>query len=134
MLSFSKSLALFSSCFLLAGTLSTAQSRPDTFGIERGTGQVICTSDGDENTTNSDDPSYAIAAMWDQMVLGANAACGAQLTPIDNGTWGESRPFTATDDAGLAANFRLYVLHDSYTWANGSDRQVLNDGEPVMFN
>lgn len=111
-----------------------AQTRPDTFGIERGTGEVICTNDGDETTINPDDPSYAIAAMWDQMVLGANAACGEQLTPIDNGTWGESRPFTATDEAGLSADFRLYVLHDSYTWANGSDRQVLNDGQPVMFN
>lgn len=114
--------------------IATAQTRPDTFGIERGTGQVICTSDGDENTAKTDDPSYAIAAMWDQMVLGARSACGDELTPLDNGTWGESRPFTATDDAGLAADFRLYVLHDSYTWANGSDRQVLNDGQPVMFN
>jgi len=121
-------------CLSTVYTFATAQSRPDTFGIERGTGKVICTDDGDENTINSDDPSYAIAAMWDQMVLGAAAACSKELTPLDNGTWGESRPFSATDDSGLAADFRLYVLHDSYTWANGSDRQVLNDGQPVMFN
>ena len=89
-------------------TFATAQSRPDTFGIERGTGKVICTDDGDENTINPDDPSYAIAAMWDQMVLGARAACGTELTPLDNGTWGESRPFTATDEAGLAADL-LYL-------------------------
>ncbi|MEL8054642.1 MAG: hypothetical protein AAGK66_00675 [Pseudomonadota bacterium] len=118
----------------LSMVMSHAQTRPDTFGIERGTGNVICTNDADESAINSDDPSYAIAAMWDQMVLGAAAACGEQLTPIDNGTWGESRPFTATDSAGLSADFRLYVLHDKYTWANGSDRQVLNDGEPIMFN
>ncbi|MEL7231365.1 MAG: hypothetical protein AAGJ85_02515 [Pseudomonadota bacterium] len=134
MVSLPKILALLGA-FISAGTLvAHAQTRPDTFGIERGTGAVICTNDGDENTENTDDPSYAIAAMWDQMVLGASAACGEQLTPLDNGTWGESKPFTAADNAGLAADFRLYVLHDSYTWANGSDRQVLNDGEPVMFN
>lgn len=114
--------------------MSHAQTQPDTFGIERGTGEVICTSDGDKNAVNPDDPSYAIAALWDQMVLGAAAACGDQLTPLDNGTWGESRPFTATDEAGLSADFRLYVLHDSYTWANGSDRQVLDDGQPIMFS
>jgi len=113
---------------------AAAQSHPDTFGIERGTGKVICTSDGDENAIRPDDPSYAISAMWDQMVLGASAACGEQLTPIDNGTWGESKPFEGTDDAGLTADFRLYVLHDDYTWANGSNRQVLNDGAPIMFN
>lgn len=111
-----------------------AQSQPDTFGIERGTGKVICTSDGDENTVREDDPSYAISAMWDQMVIGANAACSEQLTPIDNGTWGESKPFEGTDDAGLSADFRLYVLHDDYTWANGSNRQVLDNGTPILFN
>lgn len=127
-------LTLTGLCLSGSLALSSAQSQPDTFGIERGSGKVICTSDGDENTVDPSDPSYAIAAMWDQMVIGANAACGTELTPLDNGTWGESRPFSATDEAGLAADFRLYVLHDSYTWANGSDRQVLNDGQPVMFN
>lgn len=122
------------SLIIASSMIATAQSRPDTFGIERGTGKVICTSDGDENAITPDDPSYAISAMWDQMMLGDRANCGETLIPIDNGTWGESRPFEGADDAGLTADFRLYVLHDSYTWANGSDRQVLSHQTPIMFN
>lgn len=113
-------------------SFASVASAQNSFGIERGTGKVICTDDDDDNRSN-DDPSYAIAAMWDRMVLG-QTECSGQLTPLDNGTWGASQPVTGLDAAGLAATFKLYVLHDRYTWKLGSSRQIQDAGVPVPFS
>lgn len=102
----------------------------DSFGIERGTGAIICTDDKDDNR-RADDPSYALAALWDQMVLG-NSPCA--LTPIDGGTWGVSRRITGQDTSGKSADFKLYVLNDQYSWKLGSSREIQEEGRPVPFN
>lgn len=101
----------------------------DSFGTERGTGEIICTDDADDNR-DPNDASYARAALWDQMVLGTSPC---DLTPLDNGTWGESRPVSGADDQGRDAKFRLYVLHDRYSWTLGSSTQIEDDGVPVKF-
>lgn len=120
------SLALVTAA-LVATAPAVAQ---DSFGIERGSGEIICTDDADDNR-NPDDPSYAIAALWDQIVLEENP-CG--LTPLDSGTWGATRPVSGLDEEGRAAKFRLYVLHDRYSWTLGSSRQIEEDGVPVQFS
>ncbi|MEM9053886.1 MAG: hypothetical protein AAGB16_01055 [Pseudomonadota bacterium] len=107
-------------------------SAQDSFGIERGTGEIICTDDSDD-TRSADDPSYAVAALWDQMVLGADV-CGPQLTPIDGGTWGASKAVAGTDAEGRAATFRLYVLHDRFSWTLGSSTQIRDNDVPVPFS
>ena len=50
---------------LAAAALVTASPAvaQDSFGIERGSGQIICTDDADDNR-NPNDPSFAIAALW----------------------------------------------------------------------
>ena len=103
-----------------------------SFGIEWGTGEIICTDDADSRADQAEDPSYARAAMWDQLVLGdASTICASVLTPLDNGTWGESAPFAGADSQGLTADFRLYVLHDRFSWAMGSAENVEDDGAPA---
>ena len=117
--------------------MATAEiSQPRSFGIERGTGNVICTDDSDRNTlTHADDPSYALAALWDQMYLGGTAdPCGAPLQSLDGGTWGKSAPFRGADAQGRSAEFRLYVLHDRYAWKLGSSQKILDGNTLVQFN
>jgi len=116
----------------VAGAMLPAAAQ-GSYGIERGTGKVICTDDADKTPGNEDDPSYALAALWDQMFLETNA-CSSELTPLDNGTWGESRPVDGQDAAGLSATFKLYVLHDRYTWTLGSSTQINDNGTPVAFS
>ncbi|MDG1824840.1 MAG: hypothetical protein P8H62_01110 [Henriciella sp.] len=119
-------------CLFSGLALSLGASAQDSYGIERGTGKVICTNDLDDNRA-ADDPSYAISAMWDQMVLG-QTECSGKLTPLDGGTWGASEPVEGLDAAGLAATFKLYVLHDRYTWKLGSSKQIQDAGTPVPFS
>lgn len=117
---------------LLLGAAAMAQSddTAGSYGIEWGTGEIICTGDAD-GAEVADDPSYARAAAWDLRVLGAvGKGCG-QLTPLDGGTWGVSAPFAGTDSAGRSADFRLYVLHDRYVWALGSATRIEDDGAPA---
>lgn len=118
--------------FIVCGAPAYAQS---SYGIERGTGKVICTGDADSAAAETD-PSYAISAMWDQMVLGkvANDACGPDLTPIDGGTWAETKPFAGADAEGRTADFRMYVLSDAYSWRMGSHRHIEEDGRLVQFS
>lgn len=122
-------------CLALIGIshgLAEAQRPPNTFGTEWGTGNIICTEDGDEQETADTDPSYARAAAWDARYLSNVAeACGTELTPLDGGTWGQSRPFRGTDADGRSAEFRLYVLNDQYSWRLGSSSEILDDGTPV---
>ena len=119
---------------LMLGLMGTAHAQ-SSYGIERGTGKVICTNDADSKAMPTD-PSYAISAMWDRMVLGdvASDACGPALTPIDGGTWGKTKPFAAADSEGRTADFRLYVLSDRYSWRSGSHRHIVEGGRQVDFD
>lgn len=115
-----------------AHSMAEAERPPNTFGIEWGTGNVICTDDGDEQETENTDPSYARAAAWDARHLGEVAeACAPDLTPLDGGTWGQSRPFRGSDAEGRSAEFRLYVLSDQYAWKLGSSTEILDNGAPA---
>lgn len=117
------------SAALLLPANGQSETPERTYGVEWGTGDVICTDDADAQHL-PDDPSYARAAAWDRLVLGENE-CGLSLAPLDGGTWGESAPFSGRDSEGRKAEFRLYVLHDRYNWQAGSAREVEDDGEPV---
>ncbi|MEO0785557.1 MAG: hypothetical protein AAFY10_07635 [Pseudomonadota bacterium] len=124
--------AIILTAVLSGGRFASAQDTPATFGIEWGTGNVICTDDGDEREAATDDPSYARAAAWDSRVLGnASKACARDLTPIDGGTWGQSKPFRGADSEGRSAEFRLYVLSDQYAWKLGSSSEILDEGQPA---
>ncbi|MEO0818127.1 MAG: hypothetical protein AAFX86_12595 [Pseudomonadota bacterium] len=128
-------LALAIAFVVFSNGLANAQKPPNTFGTEWGTGQTICTEDGDEQTVNASDPSYARAAAWDARYLGdVSDACAAELTPIDGGTWGQSRPFRGADAQGRSAEFRLYVLSDQYAWKLGSSSEILDNGVPAELS
>lgn len=123
-------LSLFAGLIFVATVSAQSDDGVGSFGIEWGTGQVICTGDSDDADASSD-PSYARAAAWDRRVLGAvGKGCG-QLTPLDGGTWGASEPFKGRDSQGLSADFRLYVLHDRYAWQLGSATRIEDDGAPA---
>jgi len=129
---FVRALAAIALLVIVTGT-TNAQSAIDqgSFGIERGTGNIICTGDADMATQN-DDPSYALAALWDQMYLShPTGICAAELTPLDGGTWGASAPFAGADSEGRRADFRLYVLHDRYAWKLGSSREIVDNNRRV---
>lgn len=103
-----------------------------SFGIEWGTGRVICTGDYDSNVDEAADSSYARSAAWDRMVFGeVGGGCAPDLTPLDGGTWGKTQPFEGTDEQGLSAEFVLYVLHDRFSWALGSASRITDDGAPA---
>lgn len=128
-MSFSK--AIYAFVWLTLCPVALAQSAgPETsYGVEWGTGNVICTDDTDAHHL-PDDPSYARAAAWDRLVLG-DSVCSRNLTPLDGGTWGESAPFKGRDSEGREAEFRLYVLHDRFNWRSGSYRDVEDEGKPT---
>lgn len=109
-----------------------AQASLVSFGIERGSGKVICTDDADMSDAAAKDPSYYAAALWDQMHL-TQRVCGPELKSLDGGTWGESVSFAATDDNGKPASFRLYVLHEKYVWSSGSSKRIEENGRFVQF-
>lgn len=117
---------------VIAGGAGAQSDTRGSFGIEWGTGKIICTDDADSGAAPEEDPSYARAAMWDQLVLGeASQICASVLTPLDGGTWGASAPFSGTDSQGLSADFRLYVLHDRFSWRMGSTQDVEDAGAPA---
>lgn len=105
-------------------------SAQGSYGIEYGTGKVICTDDGDsvEDQTGAD---YAASRAWDERVLGANGPCANELTDLDVGVWKQSRPFGGADSEGRQANFRIYVLHDTYNWVSGSATNIEKNDAPV---
>ncbi len=113
---------------LTAMSLSHAQSADETgtFGIERGTGKVICTGDLDERQAAATDPSYARSLWWDRLTFGTDASqCAPQrLEPVVAGTWARTDQFSGTDAAGRRADFRLYVLDERYSWVLGSSSAV----------
>lgn len=126
---------------LLAGFASLplpALAQEFSVGIDRSTGEVICIDDGDTGQpggTQLMDPSYARAAAWDALYNPlALGRCGAsELTPLDGGTWGASRPFSGADAAGRTADFRLYVLSDRFNWKLGSVNTLEEDGQPASL-
>jgi len=130
----SMKLALGAAMVLGAVTAAHAQDTQGSFGIERGTGNIICTGDADSSLAQLDD-SYARALEWDRRVLGIDNVCNTQeLTPIDGGTWGASAPFAGADSQGLTADFRLYVLSDDYSWAFGSSRDIEENSAPAQMD
>lgn len=117
----------------LAAQASAQSDEEGSFGIELGTGKVICTGDRDSSLAELDD-SYARSLEWDRRVLGIDNVCAEQeLTPIDGGTWGASAPFAGTDSQGLSADFRLYVLSEDYSWAFGSSQAIEENGAPAAM-
>ena len=120
---------------LMTAVLATTHMMPvpsyaqGSFGIERGTGRVICTDDGDY-TPDPDDPSYAAAAAWDARIFGEiGAPCFSPLTDLDAGIWQQSEPFQGADEDGKQADFRIYVLHDTYSWKIGSTMEIEHNGK-----
>lgn len=113
---------------LSALALAHAQSADETgtFGIERGTGRIICTGDLDDRQAAATDPSYARSLWWDRITFGTDASqCAPQrLQPVVAGTWARTEAFTGTDAAGRRAGFRLYVLDERYSWVLGSSTAV----------
>lgn len=115
--------------FGVYGLPTYAQS--PTFGIELGTGRIICTDDSD-NQSSEDDPSYALSAAWDRYIFGdLEVPCFAPLTDLDAGIWKQSEPFAGADSEGRSADFRIYVLHDTYSWKLGSTWEIEHNGNEV---
>lgn len=115
------------SAFSISGLFIAAAQTP-TFGIERGSGKIICTDDSDY-AADPDDPSYARAQAWDKQIFGdQEIPCYAPLTDLDAGVWKQSEPFAGTDKEGNKADFRIYVLHDTYSWALGSTVKIEHNG------
>ncbi len=111
----------------MSGVLIATAQTP-TFGIERGSGKIICTDDGDY-TPRDDDPSYARAAAWDKQIFGdQEVPCYTPLTDLDAGVWKQSEPFAGADENGNRADFRIYVLHDTYSWTLGSTVKIELNG------
>lgn len=108
-----------------------AYAQSPTFGVELGTGRIICTDDND-NKSAEDDPSYALSAAWDRHIFGdIEVPCFAPLTDLDAGIWKQSEPFAGADKEGRTADFRIYVLHDTFSWKIGSTWEIEHDGEQV---
>lgn len=123
--------ALFLGVFLQALTSTQTNAQAISFGVERGTGRIICTDDSDYKP-NDNDPSYAAAAAWDARVFGnRDVPCYAPLTDLDAGVWKQSAPFKGADEEGRQADFRIYVLHDSYSWKLGSTYEIELEGARV---
>ncbi|NBC20629.1 MAG: hypothetical protein GVY06_06220 [Alphaproteobacteria bacterium] len=124
-----------------APLLAQSGDQAGTFGIERGTGKVICTGDGDGRGEGHEalDESYARSAAWDRMVLGEAASpCSASapvFEEIDDGVWQRTALFSGTDSAGRRADMRIYVLEDRFSWSFGSSREIEDDaGEPAKLS
>lgn len=111
-----------------------------TFGIERGTGKIICTGDGDGSGEGQAplDESYARSAAWDARVLGVENVCQASNDPVfetvDAGAWERTEMFSGTDAEGRRADMRIYVLDQRFTWQFGSSRNIEENGAPASFN
>ncbi len=129
--------------FAMTAAPATAQSgaQAGTFGIERGTGKIICTGDGDGRGEGHEtlDASYARSAAWDRLVLGETTQpCAAQapvFEAIDEGVWERTAAFSGSDSEGRRADMRIYVLEDRFSWSFGSSRQIEDEnGEPAKFS
>jgi len=122
---------------LLFASGAHAQDTEGTFGIELGTGKVICTGDRDGQGEGVEalDESYARSAAWDRMVFGEVIQCAprAEFVEIDQGTWARTQIFSGTDSAGLSADMRIYVLDDRFSWVFGSSRNIEEGDRPARF-
>ncbi|MEO9971026.1 MAG: hypothetical protein ABJG15_14610 [Hyphomonadaceae bacterium] len=113
----------------ISGAILPASAQ-GSYGLEYGTGRVICTDDSDSNLDQTG-ADYAASRAWDERVLGVDGPCANELSDLDIGVWKQSRPFAGTDREGRQASFRIYVLHDTYNWVSGSATKIEKDGEPV---
>ena len=134
--------AAFLACMsAMPASAQSGEQQAGTFGIERGTGKVICTGDGDGRGEGHEalDESYARSAAWDRLVLGEDATpCVAEapvFEEIDQGVWQRTALFSGADSAGRRADMRIYVLEDRFSWAFGSSREIEQEnGEPAKFS
>ena len=101
-----------------------------SYGIEYGTGAIICTDDRDSQSDQTG-ADYEASRAWDTRVLGDLDPCAEELTDLDVGVWKQTRPFGGVDSEGRRASFRIYVLHDTYNWVAGSATKIEKDGAPV---
>lgn len=128
-------------CAYAAPATAQTGNQAGTFGIERGTGKVICTGDGDGRGEGHEtlDASYARSAAWDRLVLGEGATPCSATAPvfeeIDEGVWQRTALFSGADSAGRRADMRIYVLEDRFSWAFGSAREIEQEnGQPAQFS
>lgn len=120
---------------------SDAQSanQTGTFGIELGTGKIICTGDNDGRGEGHEvlDESYARSAAWDARVFGTTDSVCKPDAPVfetvDSGVWERTSSFIGTDSQGRTADLRLYVLDAQFTWAFGSSQQIMQGETPARF-
>ncbi|MEO0818299.1 MAG: hypothetical protein AAFX86_13470 [Pseudomonadota bacterium] len=120
---------------------SEAQEERGTFGIELGTGKIICTGDGDGQGEGVQplDESYARSAAWDRMMFGEENQCApapvvVEFTEIDEGTWARTQIFTGVDTEGRRADMRIYVLDDRFSWVFGSSQDIEEGDRPARFS
>ncbi|MEM9738959.1 MAG: hypothetical protein AAF829_03755 [Pseudomonadota bacterium] len=130
--------ALATALALLGAATAKAQENQGTFGIERGTGNIICTGDGDGQGEGVQplDESYARSAAWDRMMFGDQNQCApasVEFTEIDEGTWARTQMFSGTDTQGLRADMRIYVLDDRFSWVFGSSQDIEEGDRPARF-
>lgn len=124
-----KSLGALAAIVTLGLPLAPAVAQ-GSYGIEYGTGRIICTDDSDSQSDQTG-ADYAASRAWDARVLGDSDPCAEELTDLDEGVWKQTRPFGGADSEGRRANFRIYVLHDTYNWVAGSPTGLEKDGLPV---
>jgi len=116
-----------------------SSNQTGTFGIEYGTGRVICTGDSDGRGEGHEvlDESYARSAAWDARIFGSTQSICQPDAPVfetvDSGTWERTAAFVGQDSQGRTAEMRLYVLDAQFTWAFGSSRQIMKDETPARF-
>lgn len=124
---------------VMLGTSANAQENQGTFGIELGTGKIICTGDGDGQGEGVQplDESYARSAAWDRMMFGDTNQCApvqVEFTEIDEGTWARTQVFTGVDTQGRRADMRIYVLDDRFSWVFGSSQEIEEGDRPAQFS
>ncbi|MEO0467065.1 MAG: hypothetical protein AAF216_11035 [Pseudomonadota bacterium] len=131
--------AIAMSAMLAPGASAQSANQTGTFGIELGTGRVICTGDSDGRGEGHEvlDDSYARSAAWDARVFGTTDSVCKPDAPVfetvDSGVWERTATFVGRDSLGRAANLRLYVLDAQFTWAFGSSRQIMQGTTPARF-
>lgn len=117
----------------MSGVCSSAQAqdaRPEgVFHNKAGTGELICVP----VPPNPGDDWFRSLA-WDQRMFGTRGPCDPDLEYIDEGTWGRTVLLSGVDSAGRRADFRFYVLNETYAWALGSASRIEGRGRAANFD
>jgi len=104
--------------------------RPEgVFHNKAGTGELICVP----IPPNPGDDWFRSLA-WDQRMFGTRGPCDPDLEYIDEGTWGRTVLLSGVDSAGRRADFRFYVLNETYAWALGSASRIEGRGRAANFD